>query len=710
MEGLLEIWEGGIPWGKWKRRHFILNDFVLTYCKQVESEVLGRIHMKVASLDAIDENPVEFKIYSGISELKLKADTAELKTRWIKALQNAQTGIFNEEESVKAIKRVLAKAGDSKAADEQMKFLLTDAGSEEIDREVAQIFERQAIFASQLSLLKTSANESQRKTIEDLQATSAGLKKNFSQCMKIIQEQKDKLLVIQEVFRRKVNPHHARSREYSAEQGKILQTALKEILEEKSAARGTDVVFVEKEDRQPDDDSKFYSIFEDREEMERVKSSYFVPPELALQNEKRKSFARLSMAESLTILKADTPHPFISLLLEENSVFKQNPVLPEDPEVRKIMPVSRSETKINVWALLKDNIGKDLSRITMPIYLNDPISMLQKAAEILEFTEYLRKADACEDEYLRLAYILCFQYALFIYSVNRLKKPFNPLLGETYEYVRDDIRFVSEQVSHHPPVSAFYCESDNFIFEGSLNCKSSISLSGFEVTPKGPFKIFLKRTKEWYSFIRCKTTLHNFIVGKMYLWHGGEAIVINETTKSKAILFLKPKGWTAKHDYECEGKIVDSEGKSYYTLYGKWNNFLTALRLSDKSEIELIEKKPLPPDAENQYNFSEFIRNINNLSLSMLSLLPPTDSRFRPDQRGYEYGMIEEATAEKNRLEEKQRKRKKENEGSGHEWNPLWFNLQLDEKNEMLISYKGGYFEAREQRKWPEDVLDLYNL
>jgi hypothetical protein len=40
-----------------------------------------------------------------------------------------------------------------------------------------------------------------------------------------------------------------------------------------------------------------------------------------------------------------------------------------------------------------------------------------------------------------------------------LAKPFNPLLGETFEYVTDDFEFISEQVSHHPPITANYYRS-----------------------------------------------------------------------------------------------------------------------------------------------------------------------------------------------------------------------------------------------------------
>ena len=41
------------------------------------------------------------------------------------------------------------------------------------------------------------------------------------------------------------------------------------------------------------------------------------------------------------------------------------------------------------------------------------------------------------------------------------KKPFNPLLGETYELVNKNIEFISEQVSHHPPITANYCRGKN---------------------------------------------------------------------------------------------------------------------------------------------------------------------------------------------------------------------------------------------------------
>lgn len=46
--------------------------------------------------------------------------------------------------------------------------------------------------------------------------------------------------------------------------------------------------------------------------------------------------------------------------------------------------------------------------------------------------------------------------------MGRTKKPFNPLLHETYELIHPKFKFIAEQVSHHPPISAAYCYNDHF--------------------------------------------------------------------------------------------------------------------------------------------------------------------------------------------------------------------------------------------------------
>ena len=49
---------------------------------------------------------------------------------------------------------------------------------------------------------------------------------------------------------------------------------------------------------------------------------------------------------------------------------------------------------------------------------------------------------------------MAYSFAALDSVINRTTKPFNPLLGETWEYDDGDLKIITEQVSHHPPISA----------------------------------------------------------------------------------------------------------------------------------------------------------------------------------------------------------------------------------------------------------------
>lgn len=76
------------------------------------------------------------------------------------------------------------------------------------------------------------------------------------------------------------------------------------------------------------------------------------------------------------------------------------------------------------------------------------------------------KNGAKESPALRLATCAVFGIAQLGMNKNRFKKPFNPILGETYEFVNSDFRFIAEQVSHHPPITAFQFEGEGLEVQG----------------------------------------------------------------------------------------------------------------------------------------------------------------------------------------------------------------------------------------------------
>ncbi len=124
----------------------------------------------------------------------------------------------------------------------------------------------------------------------------------------------------------------------------------------------------------------------------------------------------------------------IKNLLMKNEVFQNFPVHRGITKTRQEMPVLRdNKVRLNVWTILKENIGKELTRITMPIYFNEPLSMLQKTISFMEYKNAFDKANKTKDKYLQCGYILSAFFILYANTIGTTKKPFNPLLGETFE-------------------------------------------------------------------------------------------------------------------------------------------------------------------------------------------------------------------------------------------------------------------------------------
>ena len=115
-----------------------------------------------------------------------------------------------------------------------------------------------------------------------------------------------------------------------------------------------------------------------------------------------------------------------------------------------------------ILKLLKDIIGKDLSKFSMPVFTNEPLSLLQKSAEFMFFNDFLVKGSQEKESAMRMVYVALSQIAPYCVTTGRMAKPFNPLLGETYELVTPEFRYFSEMVSHHPPISTFNVQGENF--------------------------------------------------------------------------------------------------------------------------------------------------------------------------------------------------------------------------------------------------------
>jgi hypothetical protein len=358
---------------------------------------------------------------------------------------------------------------------------------------------------------------------------------------------------------------------------------------------------------------------------------------------------------------------------------------------RRTLPFLRDpKTKYNIWRVVKDSIGKDLSKMAVPVYFNEPISFLQRYTEDLTYHEILLNACESEEPLQRLAYIACFAVTSYVGTLQRNMKPFNPLLGETYELVRDGYRIVCEQVSHHPPISAMHCEHSLFTYAGSVNVRTSFKGTHLCVTPVGKYHVRLHNTGDHFVWSKPQTNVHNIIFGKMYVDHFGKVEILNKTTGDVAVLNFHKKGWFEKVSNEVSGTVSDKFGNLRFKLMGQWHQQMSIVDVVNGKIVKVWEKYPFPEGFDYNYFFSDFAIQLN-LPPEYFPGLPRTDSRFRPDQRALENGDLKEALSEKHRLEEKQREARRNLEKSGKEYYPMWFKLIEDD-----WVYSGGYWECRE--------------
>uniref|UniRef100_A0A4W6DKV0 Oxysterol-binding protein n=1 Tax=Lates calcarifer TaxID=8187 RepID=A0A4W6DKV0_LATCA len=342
---------------------------------------------------------------------------------------------------------------------------------------------------------------------------------------------------------------------------------------------------------------------------------------------------------------------------------------------------SPNNSTISLWNILRNNIGKDLSKVAMPVHLNEPLNTLQRLCEELEYSELLDRAANTQDPFERMVYIATFVVSGYASSYYRTGgKPFNPVLGETYECERPDkgFRFVAEQVSHHPPISACHAESKNFVFWQDVRCKNKFWGKSMEIVPVGTTHVTLPESGDHYEWNKVTSCIHNILSGQRWIEHYGEISIRNSSSDicQCKITFIKAKYWNSSVN-EVEGTITDQKGKVVHRLFGKWHE---AVFCGDPPSATCIWRaNAMPVDHEQYYGFTKFAIELNELDPSLKLLLPPTDTRLRVDQRLLEEGNLEAAEEQKQRIEQLQRDRRRVLEENNITHQPKFFRKSKDD-------------------------------
>ncbi|KAJ0019153.1 hypothetical protein NQD34_006722 [Periophthalmus magnuspinnatus] len=391
---------------------------------------------------------------------------------------------------------------------------------------------------------------------------------------------------------------------------------------------------------------------------------------------------------------------------------------------------------LNLWSIMKNCIGKELSKIPMPVNFNEPLSMLQRLSEDLEYSDLLDRAACCESSLEQMCLVAAFSVSSYSTTVHRTAKPFNPLLGETYELDRLDAygyRSLCEQVSHHPPAAAHHVISQRgWTLWQEITIASKFRGKYLSIMPLGAIHLQFHSSGNHYVWRKVTSTVHNIIVGKLWIDQSGDIEIVNHKTKDICQLKFSPYSYFSRDiPRKVTGVVSDSAGQAHYILSGTWDDKMESAKIiqSSRGSSEgkqktvyqtlspklLWKKYPLPENAEKMYHFSSLALTLNEPEEGVAL----TDSRLRPDQRLMEDGRWDEANAEKQRLEEKQRAVRRRREADAADaldegnttrykmakdkdgYQPLWFTQRRNSiTGEINYVYKGGYWESKDKQDW----------
>jgi len=374
---------------------------------------------------------------------------------------------------------------------------------------------------------------------------------------------------------------------------------------------------------------------------------------------------------SLIPLRHCTSSPALLSSQSPESTHRSESVLPQKKgETKK----EEKEERCGLVALLQKAIGMDITAIALPISLNEPTTFLQRMCENLSNYRLLMEAESSASSLHRLTWVTLF--CISMYSNNmRTTKPFNPLLGETFEFRDNHIQFFAEQVSHHPPVGACHASSKNFEFFQEHGIKTKFCGNHLLCEGTGRAHVILKENKDHYVWTCIKSQVNNIILTPMWIDHYGETEIVNLQTGEKSKIEVTKSGWFGKGKGEVKAWVLDQQGKTSVLITGKWNESL---------RVETLKGETFPAtnpawvlsnteDSCNPFKLPRFAQQLNYLSEQNKESFLPSDSRFRSDRLALEQGDFKKAASEKKRLEERQREEKRKRDSLSLCWKPKYF-------------------------------------
>ncbi|CAG8444679.1 11257_t:CDS:2 [Cetraspora pellucida] len=263
--------------------------------------------------------------------------------------------------------------------------------------------------------------------------------------------------------------------------------------------------------------------------------------------------------------------------------------------------------------------GTELHRIALPAFILEPRSMLERITDFMSHSDLI----------LRLS-LYVFKLILFKDDVKArkqcptirkrcagVKKSYNPALGEFFRarwkfHDNTEALYVSEQVSHHPPVSAYYYASpeNNLLIFGTLRPKSKFLGNSAATLMHGESKLlFTNLPGEVYRITMPNFYARGILFGKMVMELGDKTTIRCEKNDLLCEMQFQTKGYFTGTYNSIYGKIMrESTKECLFEITGKWSDtmYITNLKngrsevLFNALESAICQKIVAPEDVQSE--------------------------------------------------------------------------------------------------------------
>ncbi|XP_036122974.1 oxysterol-binding protein-related protein 10 isoform X2 [Molossus molossus] len=369
----------------------------------------------------------------------------------------------------------------------------------------------------------------------------------------------------------------------------------------------------------------------------------------------------------------------------------------EDKEEAEL-GVMEDQRSVILHLISQLKLGMDLTKVVLPTFILEKRSLLEMYADFMAHPDLLLAVAAGATPEER---VVCFvEYYLTAFHEGRkgalAKKPYNPIIGETFHcswevpkdrvkskrtashsppsherLMADDppesykLRFVAEQVSHHPPISCFYCEckEKRLCITTHVWTKSKFMGMSVGVSMIGEGVLRLLEHGEEYVFTLPSAYARSILTIPWVELGGKVSINCAKTGYSATVIFhTKPFYGGKVHRVTAEVKH-NPTNTIVCKAHGEWNGTLEFTY--SNGETKVIDTTTLP---------------VCPKRIRPLEKQGPMESRnlWREVTRYLRLGDIDAATEQKRHLEEKQRMEERKRENLRTPWQPKYFIQEGD--------------------------------